>query len=202
MEFANDRLINVRDWKTVEMKHEINPYISRPATDLDSNTSSTTTSITTSLMVSSPELGAGNEYDREKKDSLKQEQERYTNKETNIEDILSLLTTHSLTQQMPKHYYGLKKDDVTTNSSYYVFIEGKDGFEAHRVKDWYAFTRTNIHKAVDDEDEDGDDDDDDEDDDEDEDGDDDEDEDGDDDDNEDDDEDDISDIGLNLKQCI
>jgi len=171
MEFPNDRLINVRDWKTVEMKREINPYISHAVTDLDSNTSS----ITTSLMVSSPELGAGSEYDREKKDSLKPEQEHYTNKETNIEDTLSLLTTHSLTQQIPKHYHGLKKDDVTTNSSYYVFIEGKDGFEVHPVKDWYAFKRTNIDKGVDNED---------------------------DDDDDDDDEDDISDIGLSLKQCI
>jgi hypothetical protein len=150
MEFANDRLINVRDWKKVEMKHGINPYISHPATDFDSNISSTSTS----LMVNSSEFSARSEYDREKKDSLKQEQKRYTNKEINMEDIPWLLTTHSLTQQMPKHYHGLKKDDVTTDSSYYVFIESKDGFEAHPVKDSYTFTRTNVHKAVDDEDED------------------------------------------------
>jgi transcription initiation factor TFIIF subunit alpha len=146
MEFANGLTLDVKDWKAVEMRREINPYTYRPPTNLDPNTASAST-ITTSLGTVIPKTGAGSEYGREQKEALKRK--RYATKGTNIEDLPWLLTDRSSTEKKLKHYRGLKKGGVTTNSSYYVFIQGKDGFEAYPVEDWYAFTPTNVYKTLD-----------------------------------------------------
>jgi len=145
MEFSSGISIDAKDWKAVEMRREINPYTYRPATNIDSTASST--SITTSLGVVLPKTGAGSEYGREQKEALKRK--RYATKGTNIEDLPWLLTDRSSTEKKLKHYRGIKKGGVTTNSSYYVFIQGKDGFEAYPVEDWYAFTPTNVYKTLD-----------------------------------------------------
>lgn len=99
------------------------------------------------------------EYDREQKKPLTPSD--CDAKETNIENPPWLLTGHSSKQKKRKHYRGLKKCDITENSSYYVCVAGEDGCEAHHVEDWYAFTPTSINKTVDDDDDDDDNDDDD-----------------------------------------
>ncbi|CAF0895097.1 unnamed protein product [Rotaria sordida] len=147
MEFANGLSVDVKDWKAMEMRREINPYTYRPATNLDSNAPSTSTLFTTSLGIVLPKTGAGSEYGREQKEVLKRK--RYATKGTNIEDLPWLLTDRSSTEKKLKHYRGLKKGGVTTNSSYYIFIQGKDGFEAYPVEDWYAFTPTSVYKTLD-----------------------------------------------------
>jgi hypothetical protein len=146
MEFASGLTIDVKDWKAVEMRREFNPYTYRPATTIDPNAASSST-ITTSLGTVIPKTGAGSEYGREQKEALKRK--RYATKGTNIEDLPWLLTDRSSTEKKLKHYRGLKKGGVTTNSSYYVFIQGKDGFEAYPVEDWYGFTPTNVYKTLD-----------------------------------------------------
>ncbi|CAF1122954.1 unnamed protein product [Rotaria sordida] len=147
MEFANGLSVDVKDWKAIEMRREINPYTYRPATNIDPNAASNSSSITTSLGVVLPKTGAGSEYGREQKEALKRK--RYTARGTNIEDLPWVLTDRSSTEKKLKHYRGLKKGGVTTNSSYYVFIQGKDGFEAYPVEDWYGFTPTNVYKTLD-----------------------------------------------------
>jgi len=146
MEFSSGLSIDVKDWKAVEMRREINPYTYRPATNLDPSASSST-SITTSLGVVLPKTGAGSEYGREQKEALKRK--RYATKGTNIEDLPWILTDRSSTEKKLKHYRGLKKGGVATNSSYYVFIQGKDGFEAYPVEDWYGFTPTKVYETMD-----------------------------------------------------
>ena len=147
MEFANGITIDVKDWKSVEMRREINPYTYRAATNLDLAASSTATTITTSLGVVLPKTGAGSEYGREQKEALKRK--RYATRGTNIEDLPWLLTDRSSSEKKARHYRGMKKGGVTTNSSYYVFIQGKDGFEAYPVEDWYGFTPVNVYKTMD-----------------------------------------------------
>jgi transcription initiation factor TFIIF subunit alpha len=146
MEFASGLSIDAKDWKSIEMRREINPYTYRPASNIDPNAASSST-ITTSLGVVLPKTGAGSEYGREQKEALKRK--RYAVKGTNIEDLPWILTDRSSTEKKLKHYRGLKKGGVTTNSSYYVFIQGKDGFEAYPVEDWYGFTPTNVYKTLD-----------------------------------------------------
>ena len=147
MEFANGITIDVKDWKSVEMRREVNPYTYRAATNLDLAASSTATTITTSLGVVLPKTGAGSEYGREQKEALKRK--RYATRGTNMEDLPWLLTDRSSTEKKSRHYRGMKKGGVTTNSSYYVFIQGKDGFEAYPVEDWYGFTPVNVYKTMD-----------------------------------------------------
>ncbi|CAF1140522.1 unnamed protein product [Rotaria sp. Silwood1] len=147
MEFASGLSVDVKDWKAIEMRREINPYTYRPATNIDPNISSNSSSITTSLGIVLPKTGAGSEYGREQKEALKRK--RYATKGTNIEDLPWIFTDRSSTEKKLKHYRGLKKGGVTTNSSYYVFIQGKDGFEAYPVVDWYGFTPTNVYKTLD-----------------------------------------------------
>ena len=146
MEFASGISIDVKDWKAVEMRREVNPYTYRPATNVDPNSASSST-ITTSLGTVIPKTGAGSEYGREQKEALKRK--RYATKGTNIEDLHWIFTDRSSSEKKLKHYRGLKKGGVATNSSYYVFIQGKDGFEAYPVDDWYAFTPTNVYKTLD-----------------------------------------------------
>jgi hypothetical protein len=100
------------------MRREVNRYTYRAATNLGPNASST--SITTSFGVVVPKTSAGSEYGREKKEALKRK--RYATKGTNIEDLPWLLIDRSSTEKRLKHYRGLKRGGVTTNSSYYVFI--------------------------------------------------------------------------------
>jgi len=106
MEFASGLSMDVKDWKAIEMRREINPYTYRPATNLDPNGSSSTT-ITTSLGLVLPKTGAGSEYGREQKEALKRK--RYATKGTNIEDLPWLLTDRSSTEKKLKHYRGIKK---------------------------------------------------------------------------------------------
>src|SRR5690242_10706229 len=102
MEFASGLSIDVKDWKSIEMRREINPYTYRPATNLDPNSSSTSTStsITTSLGVVMPRTGAGSEFGREQKEALKRK--RYATKGTNIEDLPWILTDRSSTDKKLK----------------------------------------------------------------------------------------------------
>jgi transcription initiation factor TFIIF subunit alpha len=146
MEFPSGLSIDVKDWKAVEMRREINPYTYRPATNVDTNSASSST-IVTSLGTVIPKTGAGSEYGREQKEALKRK--RYATKGTNIEDLPWIFTDRSSSEKKLKHYRGLKKGGVTTNSSYYVFIQGKDGFEAYPVEDWYGFSPTNVYKTLD-----------------------------------------------------
>lgn len=145
MEFASGLSIDVKDWKAIEMRREINPYTYRAPSNVDPNGPSSTT-ITTSLGAVLPKTGAGSEYGREQKEALKRK--RYAVKGTNIEDLPWVLTDRSSSEKKLKHYRGLKKGGVTTNSSYYVFIQGKDGFEAYPVEDWHGFSPTNVYKTL------------------------------------------------------
>ncbi|CAM4881581.1 unnamed protein product [Rotaria socialis] len=147
MEFASGVSVDVKDWKAIEMRREINPYTYRAPTNLDANASVSSGTITTSLGLVLPKTGAGSEYGREQKEALKRK--RFATKGTNVEDLPWLLTDRSSTEKKLKHFRGLKKGGVTTNSSYYVFIQGKDGFEAYPVEDWYGFTPTNVYKTLD-----------------------------------------------------
>jgi transcription initiation factor TFIIF subunit alpha len=147
MEFASGISIDVKDWKAVEMRREVNQYTYRPPTNIDPNAAASSNTITTSLGVVLPKTGAGSEYGREHKEALKRK--RYTARGTNMDDLPWLLTDRSSTEKKLKHYRGIKKGGVSTNSSYYVFIQGKDGFEAYPVEDWYAFTPTNVYKTLD-----------------------------------------------------
>ena len=103
--------------------------------------------ITTSLGAVLPKTGAGSEYGREQKEALKRK--RYATKGTNLEDLPWQLTNRLASEKKLKHFRGMKKGGIALNSSYYVFIQGKDGFEAYPVNDWYGFTPTNVFKTLD-----------------------------------------------------
>lgn len=87
MEFASGLSIDLKDWKSTEMRREINPYTYHPSSS----------SITTSLGVVLPKTGAGSKYGREQKEMLKRK--RYATKGTNIEDLPWLLTDRSSTEK-------------------------------------------------------------------------------------------------------
>ncbi|CAF4073727.1 unnamed protein product [Rotaria sordida] len=149
MESVNDPSIDRKDCKEIEMRREINPCTYRSAINLDPNASSSSTSmsITTSLGVILRETDAESKCGREQKQALKQNYD--ATKETNIERLSWLSTSHSSTEQSVKHSRGLKYGDVNTNSSDYVFTKEKNSFEAYPVQNWYTFTQTNVHKTVD-----------------------------------------------------
>ncbi|CAF1506656.1 unnamed protein product, partial [Didymodactylos carnosus] len=134
MEFASGLSIDLTEWKSAEMRREINSFNYRPPTDLDAPTTT-------------PKFGAGSEYGKEQRERLKRK--RYSTKGTNIEDLPWLLSEKNSQDKKVKQYRGLKKGGVATNSSYYVFIKGNEGFEAYPVEDWYSFTPTNVYKTLD-----------------------------------------------------
>jgi transcription initiation factor TFIIF subunit alpha len=147
MEFASGISIDLKDGNTIEMRREINQFTYRPPNNLDTNTSASSNTITTSLGVVLPKTGAGSEYGREQKEALKRK--RYATRGTNIEDLPWQLTNRLTSEKKLKHFRGMKKGGITENSSYYVFIQNKDGFEAHPVEDWYSFTPTNVYETLD-----------------------------------------------------
>lgn len=146
MEFASGIAIDLKDGNTIEMRREINPFTYRPATNTDPNAASSSNTITTSLGGVLPKTGAGSEYGREQKEALKRK--RYATKGTNLDDLPWQLTNHLVSEKKVKHFRGMKKGGIASNSSYYVFIQGKEGFEAYPVNDWYGFTPTNVFKPL------------------------------------------------------
>lgn len=146
MEFASGIAIDLKDGNTIEMRREINPFTYRPATNTDPNAASSSNTITTSLGGVLPKTGAGSEYGREQKEALKRK--RYATKGTNLDDLPWQLTNHLVSEKKLKHFRGMKKGGIASNSSYYVFIQGKEGFEAYPVNDWYGFTPTNVFKPL------------------------------------------------------
>lgn len=91
-----------------------------------------------------PEIATRNKYDCEPKEELKEK--HCAIKETNITNLPWLLTGYSLQEKCLKQYRGLKEDIDTTDSSYYVFTESKDGIEAYPVEDWYTFTEKKLEQ--------------------------------------------------------
>lgn len=46
-------------------------------------------------------------------------------------------------------YKGIREGGVSENSSWYVFMQGKDGaFEAYPVEEWYKFSLVPRYKAL------------------------------------------------------
>ena len=146
MEFASGITVDLKDGNSVEMRREINPFTYRAASNVDAMAGATSNTITTSLGTVLPKTGAGSEYGREQKEALKRK--RYATKGTNLEDLPWLLTNRLATEKKSKHFRGMKKGGIASNSSYYVFIQEKDGFDAYPVNDWYGFTPTNVYKTM------------------------------------------------------
>lgn len=147
MEFASGVSIDLKDGNSVEMKREINPFTYRAPTGADPNGNASSNTIITSLGAVVPKTGAGSEYGREQKEALKRK--RYATKGTNLEDLPWLLTNRITSEKKSKHFRGMKKGGIATNSSYYVFIQTKDGFDAYPVSEWYGFTTTNLSAPID-----------------------------------------------------
>ena len=147
MEFASGITMDLKDGNTISLEREINPFTYRAPTGVDPNANSASNTITTSLGVVLPKTGAGSELGREQKEALKRK--RYATKGTNLEDLPWLMSNRIVSEKKCKYFRGMKKGGIASNSSYYIFTQSKDGFDAYPVDEWYSFTPTNVYMPLD-----------------------------------------------------
>jgi len=85
-----------------------------------------------------PKFGAGSEYGRDQREEARRKKYGINMRRYVSENQPWLLTTGS--KESRKKFKGIREGGVSENSSWYVFMQGKDGaFEAFPVEEWYNF---------------------------------------------------------------
>ncbi|MPC32159.1 General transcription factor IIF subunit 1 [Portunus trituberculatus] len=90
--------------------------------------------------------GAGSEFGREQREEARRKKYGINVKKYRPEDQPWLL---SVAGKNGKKFKGIREGGVSENSSWYVFMQGKDGaFEAYPVEEWYNFKLVQRYKAL------------------------------------------------------
>ncbi|XP_045109636.1 general transcription factor IIF subunit 1-like [Portunus trituberculatus] len=93
-----------------------------------------------------PKYGAGSEFGREQREEARRKKYGINVKKYRPEDQPWLL---SVAGKNGKKFKGIREGGVSENSSWYVFMQGKDGaFEAYPVEEWYNFKLVQRYKAL------------------------------------------------------
>ncbi|KAK3859052.1 hypothetical protein Pcinc_030795 [Petrolisthes cinctipes] len=93
-----------------------------------------------------PKYGAGSEFGREQREEARRKKYGINVKKYRPEDQPWLLSCGGKTG---KKFKGIREGGVSENSSWYVFMQGKDGaFEAYPVEEWYNFKLIQRYKSL------------------------------------------------------
>lgn len=93
-----------------------------------------------------PKFGAGSEFGREQKEEARRKKFGIHMRKYNPEDQPWILTTGG---KGGKKFKGIREGGVSENSSWYVFMQGKDkAFEAYPVEEWYNFKLIQRYKSL------------------------------------------------------
>lgn len=93
-----------------------------------------------------PRYGAGSEYGREQREEARRKKYGINVKKYRPEDQPWVL---SVAGKNGRKFKGIREGGVSENSSWYVFMQGKDGaFEAYPVEEWYNFKLIQQYKAL------------------------------------------------------
>ncbi|XP_068249344.1 general transcription factor IIF subunit 1 isoform X2 [Palaemon carinicauda] len=93
-----------------------------------------------------PKFGAGSEFGREQKEEARRKKFGIHMKKYRPEDQPWILTIGG---KGGKKFKGIREGGVSENSSWYVFMQGKDGaFEAYPVEEWYNYKLIQRYKSL------------------------------------------------------
>ncbi|XP_064095684.1 general transcription factor IIF subunit 1-like [Macrobrachium nipponense] len=93
-----------------------------------------------------PKYGAGSEFGREQKEEARRKKFGIHMKKYRPEDQPWILTIGG---KGGKKFKGIREGGVSENSSWYVFMQGKDGaFEAYPVEEWYNYKLIQRYKSL------------------------------------------------------
>lgn len=93
-----------------------------------------------------PRYGAGSEFGREQREEARRKKYGINVKKYRPEDQPWIL---GVSGKNGKKFKGIREGGVSENSSWYVFMQGKDGaFEAYPVEEWYNFKLIQRYKAL------------------------------------------------------
>ncbi|XP_069991068.1 general transcription factor IIF subunit 1 isoform X1 [Penaeus vannamei] len=93
-----------------------------------------------------PKYGAGSEFGRDQREEARRKKYGIHMKKYRPEDQPWILHVGG---KNGKKYKGIREGGVSENSSWYVFMQGKDGaFEAYPVEEWYKFSLVPRYKAL------------------------------------------------------
>lgn len=93
-----------------------------------------------------PKYGAGSEFGREQREEARRKKYGISVKKYRPEDQPWLLNVGG---KNGKKFKGIREGGVSENSSWYVYMQGKDGaFEAYPVEEWYNFKLIQRYKAL------------------------------------------------------
>ncbi|XP_045616952.2 general transcription factor IIF subunit 1 isoform X1 [Procambarus clarkii] len=93
-----------------------------------------------------PKFGAGSEFGREQREEARRKKYGINVKKYKPEDQPWIL---SIAGKNGKKFKGIREGGVSENSSWYVFMQGKDGaFEAYPVEEWYNFKLIQRYKYL------------------------------------------------------
>ncbi|XP_047485515.1 general transcription factor IIF subunit 1-like isoform X1 [Penaeus chinensis] len=93
-----------------------------------------------------PKYGAGSEFGRDQREEARRKKYGIHMKKYRPEDQPWILNVGG---KNGKKYKGIREGGVSENSSWYVFMQGKDGaFEAYPVEEWYKFSLVPRYKAL------------------------------------------------------
>ncbi|KAG7167808.1 General transcription factor IIF subunit 1-like 1 [Homarus americanus] len=93
-----------------------------------------------------PKYGAGSEYGREQREEARRKKYGINVKKYKPEDQPWIL---SVGGKSGKKFKGIREGGVSENSSWFVFMQGKDrAFEAYPVEEWYNFKLIQRYKAL------------------------------------------------------
>ncbi|XP_069954300.1 general transcription factor IIF subunit 1 [Cherax quadricarinatus] len=99
-----------------------------------------------SLEEEMPKFGAGSEFGREQREEARRKKYGINVKKYRPEDQPWIL---SVGGKNGKKFRGIREGGVSENSSWYVFMQGKDGaFEAYPVEEWYNFKPMHRYKSL------------------------------------------------------
>ena len=90
-----------------------------------------------------PKFGAGSVYGQEQREEARRKRYGGKSQSEKVDNRPYLLNKGE------KQYKGTKKGGVADNSSWFVFMQGKDGvFDAYPVEDWYDFQTVKKYKTL------------------------------------------------------
>ncbi|KAG0724333.1 General transcription factor IIF subunit 1 [Chionoecetes opilio] len=93
-----------------------------------------------------PRYGAGSEFGREQREEARRKKYGINIRKYKPDDQPWLL---SAAGKNGKKFKGIREGGVSENSSWYVFMQGKDGaFEAYPVEEWYNFKLIQRYKSL------------------------------------------------------
>jgi len=131
MRFHTANKVEFKEWKNAKMERE-NNYKEFKSLDEDQ-----------------PRFGAGSEFGREQRDEARRKRYGINIKKYKADNQPWLLSVGDNNGGEEKKFKGIREGGVSDNSSWYVFMQAKDGaFEAFPIEEWYKFQPIQRYKSL------------------------------------------------------